>query len=65
MRCVACNKKLTESEMKKKYSDGSFLDTCYNCRVLGYQRFGYHDLFEGRMGDEVGELLTRAMQQHE
>jgi len=51
--------------MKKKYSDGSFMDTCFNCRALGNHKFGYSDLFEGKQGDVVGELLDKAMQDHE
>jgi hypothetical protein len=65
MRCLCCNKILTDPELKKKYSDGSFVDTCYNCRALGFHQFGYYDLVDGTMGDEVGEMLTRAMQNHE
>lgn len=63
MRCLCCNKELTDSESKKKYSNGEFMDACHTCRALGHHKFGYSDLFDGRMGDEVGELLTKAMSQ--
>lgn len=65
MRCLCCNKELTDSESKKKYKNGEFMDTCHTCVALSWRRFGYHDLFESTMGDTVGELLTKAMQNHE
>ena len=32
MRCVCCNNRLTYSESKHKAPDGSFSDTCVECR---------------------------------
>ena len=31
MRCVACNKNLTDFESTRKYTDGDYVDLCNTC----------------------------------
>lgn len=65
MRCLACNKILTDVESRHKFSNKEHSDTCRNCRTLGYQQFGYNDLFGSTHGDPIGILLTTAMQDYQ
>lgn len=33
MRCLSCNKILTDNEAVRKTADGEFLDLCSNCTI--------------------------------
>ena len=43
-RCKACDKILSESELKRKdYNTGEHLDLCYNCMVESERAVQYFD----------------------
>jgi hypothetical protein len=51
-KCIACNRKLFQTEMLQKKSDGSFEDTCNICKTAAFEVGSYaedHDFVCGSL----------------